>query len=432
MTIRLHMLDLRQCRRVQGATLHGSLAWAAKKNKTSKQSLVLSIQDEFSFHSAGLFNIRPNLVAVEFPSRDRRRSLASLLNRSYGLDYLVVNLSGETYDTSAFQGAVMDIVLTGCVPPLEILLRLCVSVQSWLSQSPSRCLIVHGAEAGCLDTPLSAGSFGPAVALFACYLSWLSCATHPLEAMLDICELVNITEASVQPSQRRYLTYFELLQRGIVEPSKRAPMQLKRIVLGGIGGDGLCRTLEVWHRDQLMFSTELGVTDVDGALVHVSGGCSGDLCVRILRSGIVGQGASAQSLEMQVCFHTASVVDGFVRFMERDIDACGQTNLSGCSIDVLVLPDDAAPSAASGAACPRSPGAAAEAAIRAGSGPAEAESQTTQGPIFCGAGDGGSTVGAQFFNLSPEPQFFDMSAEDTEKRTVFAPDDIDAFFDELL
>jgi len=414
-----------------GATLHGSLAWAAQLAKDTSAA----IQDEFKFtfddNCTRLFNIRPNLVAVEFPSRDRRRYLANLMNESYGSDYLVVNLSGETYDTSAFQGPVMDIVLTGCVPPLEILLRLCVSVQSWLSQSPSRCLIVHGAEAGWFDTSLSASSFGPAVVLFACYLSWLGCATHPLEAMLDVCELVNITEASVQPSQQRYLTYFELLQRGIVEPSKRAPVQLKRIVLVGVGGDELCRTLEVWHRDQMMFSTDLGETDVDGAFVHVSGGCSGDLCVRILRSGIAGQADSAQILEMQVCFHTAFVVDGFVRFMERDIDACGQTNLSGCSIDVLVLPEDAAPRPAS-RVTPRSPGAAANSPIRAGPGLAEAESPTNRGPIFCGVADGGSAAGPQFFDLSPEPQFFDLSAEDSEKRTVFAPDDIDAFFDELL
>jgi hypothetical protein len=250
--------------------------------------------------------------------------------------------------------------------------------------------------------------------------------------MLDVCESVDIPEVSVRPSQRRYLTYFELLQRGVVEPSKRAPVQLKKLVLVGIGGDGLCRTLEVWQRDQLLFSTELGVADVDGAFVHVGGCCSGDLCVRILQSGVVGQGASAQSLEMQVCFHTSFIVDGFVRFTDRDIDACSRTNLSGCSIDILVLADDVPPSAASSASCPRSPAATAEADMCAGPGPAEAESPTKDGPIFRGGGDQGSNAGPQFFDLSPEPQFFDLSAEDAEKRTVFAPDDIDAFFDDLL
>mmetsp|Transcript_32657 Transcript_32657/g.63079 ORF Transcript_32657/g.63079 Transcript_32657/m.63079 type:complete len:436 (-) Transcript_32657:94-1401(-) len=415
-----------------GATLHGSFTWAAQLAKNATAAL----QDEYKFtfddHCTRLFDIRPNLVAVEFPTRDRRRYLASLMNGIYGSDYLVVNLSGETYDTSAFEGRVMDVVLSGCVPPLEILLRLCVSVHSWLVESSSRRLIAHGSEAGWLDTSLSARSFGPAVVLFACYLSWLGSAVHPLEAMLDVCELVGISEASVQPSQRRYLTYFELLQRGVVEPSKRAPSQLKRIILVGIGGDELCRTLEVWQRDQLLFSTDLGSTDVDGAFVHVSGYCSGDLCVRILRSGIAGQGAIAQVLEMQVCFHTTFVVDGFVRFTERDIDACNPTDLSGCSIDVLVIPDDVLPSPAANLNCPLLPDAEAEATIRAGPGPVEANSPTSHRPVFCGADGQSSDAGPQFFDMSAEPQFFDLSAADAEKRTVFAPDDIDAFFDDLL
>jgi len=407
------------------ATLQGSLTWAAQLAKNATTALT------FDEHCLQLFNIRPNLVVAEFPSRDRRRFLASLMNRSYGSDYLVVNLSGESYDTSALQGPVMDVVLSGCVPPLEILLRLCISIHSWLAESACRCLIVHGAEAGWLDTLLSASSVGPAVVFLACYLSWLGSAIHPLEAMLDVCDSVGITEASLQPSQRRYLTYFELLQRGVVEPSTRAPVQLKRIILVGVGGDGLCRSLEVWQRDQLLFSTELGVPDVDGAFVHVSGCCSGDLCVRILRTGIAGQSAIAQTLEMRVCFHTAFVVDGFVRFTDRDIDACSQTNLSGCSMDVLVLPDDATPSVASATSRPAVPEAEAKAAIRAGPGSAESECLPPHQPTS-GAKDQGSVAGPQFFDLSHGPQFFDLSAEDTEKRTVSAPDDIDAFFDDLL
>merc|ERR1712008_518782 len=172
-----------------------------------------------------------------------------------------------------------------------------------------------------------------------------------------------------------------------------------------------------------MFSTELGVADVDGAFVHVGGCCSGDLCVRILQSGVAGQGASAQILEMQVCFHTAFIVDGFVRFTDRDIDACSLTNLSGCSIDVLVLSDDVPPSDASRSTCLLLPEAKAGAAICAGPGLAEAESLTNHGRISCGGDDQGSVAG---------PQFFDLSAEDAEKRTVFAPDDVDAFFDDLL
>ena len=42
--------------------------------------------------------------------------------------YLVVNLSGQTYDTVELQGPVMDIVMSGCVPPIDVLSRQCYTV----------------------------------------------------------------------------------------------------------------------------------------------------------------------------------------------------------------------------------------------------------------------------------------------------------------
>ena len=112
----------------------------------------------FVDYSCRLSLVRPNLMATDFPSRPRQHWLAARLNRDHQGSYLLINLSGTSYDTFELQGLskregghcvpgpVMDIMMSGCVPPLEVLLRLVVSVHQWLNHT-RHVVVVHGADA---------------------------------------------------------------------------------------------------------------------------------------------------------------------------------------------------------------------------------------------------------------------------------------------
>jgi len=374
----------------------------------------------FEDHCCRLRSVRPSLVVADFPNRERRHWLAGLLNRAYGSDYLLVNLSGETYDTTEFHGPVMDVAMSGCVPPVDVLLRLCVSVHAWLSRAPElRRLVAHGAEGD------AARSLGSVVVLVACYLSWVGEVAHPVEGLIEVCEALGLAADAVWPSQRRYLAYFELLHRG-EQAVERPPSQLARVVLMGIGGDGLGRKLEIWQQESLLFRCDLEAEEAVSAVVRVGVRCRGDLAVRVLRCALpdsaVGEMLAEAKPELQVCFHEAFILDGFARFPERELDELlvggDGAHHEGRAVDVYL---EAA--VAAGIEDPREVAAAAAAAAAVHSGPRLAE----------GAED--REVDAPAAAAAAGPQFFDLSAADDspgKTKVVFSPEDIDSFFDDLL
>jgi len=161
---------------------------------------------------------------------------------------------------------------------------------------------------------------------------------------------------AVWPSQRRYLSYFELLQRGLMPtPSSGAAptgaILLKRVVLVEVGGDSISRYLELWQQESCIFQAEIEcLEETTAAVVSVDRKCVGDVSVRVLRVAQAGaqDDDSAQpfeersvqqpsrEVEFQVCFHTAFVTTGeFIRFLRGDIDASSGTRQEGSSIDLF-------------------------------------------------------------------------------------------------
>mmetsp|Transcript_25153 Transcript_25153/g.63804 ORF Transcript_25153/g.63804 Transcript_25153/m.63804 type:complete len:472 (-) Transcript_25153:90-1505(-) len=405
----------------------GMASVAAKAAGAVREEYTLT----FEHHGCNVRAVRPNLLAIEYPTRGMQHWLASRLNRDHpGGRYLVVNLSGQTYDTVELQGPVMDVVMSGCVPPVDVLARLCVSAHKWLSSSDSNVLVAHGASYKAEEG--DAKAFGLVVLLFACYLSWSGLAAHPKEGMLEVCEALQIGDECLLPSQRRYLSYFELLQRDCVRTAQEAPVRLGRLVLIDVGIDGKRRAVEVWHQDHLVFRSVAGgdedATEADeGSTIafRVGKTCRGDLLVRVLRETVpVGpEGERAQyEAEVQVCFHTAfiSAAGGFMRFPARELDV-----LSTAGGDVLA-PRAAVDVFLESASAAEEPDDLRELAAAAAAGAAAAE---------------GPKAGPQVFDLA------EADAEEAEEapgdgtadtrlglasgRIVFAPEDVDAFFDEL-
>ncbi|CAK9012179.1 unnamed protein product [Durusdinium trenchii] len=318
-----------------------SIRDAVSAVKVAAKEAAEAIQKEWQFtfedYSCRLSLVRPNLIATDFPSRPRQHWLAARLNRDHSGSYLVINLSGTSYDTYELQGPCMDIMMSGCVLPLEVLLRLVVSVQQWLSRAARNVVVVHGADDGSgTAANYGPGSF-PVVLFFACYLSWVGKADHPKEAMVEVTRRMGISR-SLWPSQLRYLSYFELLQRGKLDLWSH-PARLARVVLVHAGSHLRDRALEVWKQEQLIFRTNVSEDDdvCHTSAFRITSPAEGDLSLRLVsRRAQEDDGAVGDwELELQVCFHTAliALAGGFTRFPSSEIDsACEQS----CTVDVFV------------------------------------------------------------------------------------------------
>lgn len=355
--------------------------------KDAAEALQKEWQFTFEDYSCRLSLVRPNLIATDFPSRPRQHWLAARLNRDHPGSYLVINLSGCVYDTFELQGPVMDIMMSGCVLPLEVLLRLVVSVHHWLARQARNVVVVHGAD----DPAGTAASYGPGsfpvVLFFACYLSWVGKADHPKEAMLEVSRRMGISK-TIWPSQLRYLSYFELLQRGNLDLWSH-PARLARVVLVHMGSQKRDRALEVWKQEHLLFRTNVSEDDdvCHTSAFRITSSAEGDLSLRLVT-------------------RQAEVEDGAVGDWELELQIDHAAELpEGCTLDVFVE--------------------------RLNGGQEDAD----------GSGSAAAAV-AERSKQSPDAQFFDLSADDgvetqdarareSSRLSVFAPDDIDAFFDEL-
>jgi hypothetical protein len=266
--------------------------------------------------------------------------LPALLNRKFSGGCLVVNLSGCTYDTSQFQDPVMDVIMSGCVPPLDVLLRLCVSVHRWLSSDAERVLVTHGSKiAG--GSWASARAFGSVAVFLACYMSWSGLVETPKDGILAVSSALamDIQDDQLWPSHRRYLKYFELLQNGLMDDIGRPWMKLTRLVFIGVGGDGLPRTVEIWQQDRLLFRNNVDCPDLEDAVFNVDICCGGDIAIRIFclrHSDVTTEGPF--ELELQACFHTAFVADGFIRFPAHEIDRVCEEAVEDAAIDAFFVP----------------------------------------------------------------------------------------------
>eukprot|EP00439_Symbiodinium_sp_Y106_P048835 s3317_g6.t1 len=398
---------------MHGAARHAHMVRAAAREAAAEMQKEFKLTfDDYACH---LPEVQPNLIAADFPSRARQHWLAARLNRDHAGRYLVVNLSGATYDNFELQGPVLDVMMSGCVPPLEVLLRLVVSMHRWLTRTPLNVVVAHGPNESAVPTATGPGPC-PVVLLYACYLSWLGLADHPREAMQEVMRLLGLPDV-LWPSQRRYLSYFGLLQGGL-DLQAQGEGRLARVVLLHAGSEDRERLLEVWKQDQLVFRAHIREDDdvchTSALRVTPNDGCFGDLSMRMVtrqRPTEKGGAVDDWQLEFQVCFHTAflAAAGGVKRFDAAELDLARGVRPEGCAVDVFLEPMSSEPQ-------DDSENSATAAAAAASRGPRKADGAV------------------EFFDLAAADAEADAEVSgmpDSYHHQVFAPDDIDAFFDEL-
>jgi C2 domain of PTEN tumour-suppressor protein len=149
-------------------------------------------------------------------------AVGHLLTRRHAGRYMVWNLSEVEYDVDIFDDQVLTYSFPGSPsPPLGLLLKLFVSLESWLKADSRNVAVLH-----CLT---GKGRTSTVLAAFLCWMgeAQFSDIYQALEYIAS-CKHVSVDDLTI-PSQRRYASYFKNMLDGI-RPSQ-PPLMLKRIIM---------------------------------------------------------------------------------------------------------------------------------------------------------------------------------------------------------
>lgn len=149
-------------------------------------------------------------------------AIQQLLEKRHSGKYMIWNLSEVEYDVDVFDDQVLTFSFPGSPsPPLGLLLKLLMSMESWLKADERNVAVVH-----CLTGK------GRTSTVLAAFLCWIGEAgfNNVQEALEYIakCKKLSPSELTI-PSQRRYAKYFANMLDG-VRPSQ-PPLLLKRVIM---------------------------------------------------------------------------------------------------------------------------------------------------------------------------------------------------------
>lgn len=225
--------------------------------------------------------VTDRFIAMGFPTEPRRaRALATAarqagkpqtsnniavvaahLKRYHPGQYMLLNVSEESYDYSWFDEQVLEYKFPGHpAPPLGMLFKICASVESWIEADRQNVIAVH-----CLT------GRGRTSVVLACAMTWLGLFDTTLEALAFVAKRrkIEVNRLTI-PSQRRYAQYFANVLDGVAPRSE--PVVLRRAIMSRAPNfsksrKGCCPYLQFFKAGKLAYTAtrfEKAVDD-DGA-----------------------------------------------------------------------------------------------------------------------------------------------------------------------
>lgn len=176
---------------------------------------VPTLLTHFSFQVASQFN-------SEISGERKLAAIGHLLDRRHCGRYMVWNLSEVDYDITILNEQVLTFSFPGSPsPPLGLLLKLLVSIESWLKADDRNVAVIH-----CLT---GKGRTSTVLSAFLCWMgqAGFSDIYQALE-YIAVCKQIPTDELTI-PSQRRYASYFKNMLDG-VRPAQ-PPLMLRRIIM---------------------------------------------------------------------------------------------------------------------------------------------------------------------------------------------------------
>ncbi|KAM6215042.1 tensin-2 isoform 2-T2 [Rhynchocyon petersi] len=272
--------------------------------------------------------VTERILAAAFPARpdEQRhrghlRELAHVLQSKHRDKYLLFNLSEKRHDLNRLNPKVQDFGWPELhAPPLDKLCSICKTMETWLSADPQHVVVLY-----CKGNK---GKLGVIVSAYMHYSKISAGADQALATltMRKFCE--DKVASELQPSQRRYISYFSGLLSGSIRMNS-SPLFLHYVLVPMLPafepGIGFQPFLKIYQSMQLVYTS--GVYCIAGpgpqqicislepALL-----LKGDVMVTCYHKG--GRGTD-RTLVFRVQFHTCTIHAPMLSFTKDQLDeAC--------------------------------------------------------------------------------------------------------------
>uniref|UniRef100_A0A8C9AI14 Tensin-2 n=1 Tax=Prolemur simus TaxID=1328070 RepID=A0A8C9AI14_PROSS len=269
--------------------------------------------------------VTERILAAAFPARpdEQRhrghlRELAHVLQSKHRDKYLLFNLSEKRHDLTRLNPKVQDFGWPELhAPPLDKLCSICKAMETWLSADPQHVVVLY-----CKG---SKGKLGVIVSAYMHYSKISAGADQALATltMRKFCEDKVATE--LQPSQRRYISYFSGLLSGSIRMNS-SPLFLHYVLVPVLPafepGTGFQPFLKIYQSMQLVYTS---------GVYHIAGPGPPQLCISLepallLKGDVMvtcyhkGGRGTDRTLVFRAQFHTCTIHGPRLAFPKDQLD----------------------------------------------------------------------------------------------------------------
>eukprot|EP00118_Oscarella_pearsei_P017975 m.181384 g.181384 ORF g.181384 m.181384 type:complete len:1048 (+) comp39270_c0_seq3:476-3619(+) len=266
--------------------------------------------------------ITERIIAMSFPAsglestyRNNLEDVAKMLKQKHQDNYMVFNLSERSYDVSKLNNQVLDFGWPDhLAPPLDRLCSICKSIDSWLASDAQHVVVVH-----------CKGGKGRTGVVISAYMHYSNLCTSAEDA-LDRFAMKRFYDDKLggvtQPSQRRYVHYFEDLLTTKIRLTD-GPIILQNFIMHGspnFDGRGGCKLfLKIYQDLNLIHTTEMqpSAGSISRILIPFPDPLelSGDILIKGFHKSL-----SSRDLVFRCQFHTCAVTEYVLVFNRADLD----------------------------------------------------------------------------------------------------------------
>ncbi|XP_049611411.1 tensin-1 isoform X2 [Syngnathus scovelli] len=293
-----------------------------KRKQSRSQSMVQDMEESYE---VDLVYITERIISFSFPATAEERSyiahlkeVADMLRSKHGENYLVLNLSELRNDLATLNPKVLEFGWPDHhAPPLDKICSMCKAIDTWLNGDPHNVVVLHNKG--------NRGRTGVVVAAYMHYSNISASADQALDrfAMRRFYEDKALPMG--QPSQRRYVRYFNGLLSGHIKINNK-PLFLHHVIMHGIPNfesKGGCRPfLKIYQAMQPVYTS---------GIYNVQGDSNTSICITI-EPGLLLKGDillkcyhkryrnPTRDVMFRVQFHTCAIHDLGVVFGKSELD----------------------------------------------------------------------------------------------------------------
>ncbi|XP_058468322.1 tensin-1 isoform X4 [Solea solea] len=293
-----------------------------RRKQSGSQSVVQAMEESYE---VDLVYITERIISLSFPAGAEEQSyitnlkeVATMLHSKHGEHYLMLNLSETRTDISKLNHKVLEFGWPDHhAPALDKICSMCKAIDTWLNGDPRNVVVLHNKG--------NRGQTGVVVAAYMHYSNISASADQALDrfAMRRFYEDKALPVG--QPSQRRYVRYFNGLLSGHIKINNK-PLFLHHVIMHGIPNfesKGGCRPfLKIYQAMQPVYTS---------GIYNVQGDSNTSICITI-EPGLLLKGDillkcyhkryrnPTRDVVFRVQFHTCAIHDLGVVFGKSELD----------------------------------------------------------------------------------------------------------------